>query len=368
MAEMTKKEMLEIVESNISKLENKEFNVYFFVLDTKGNPTSALEYIYQTALCLKNKGYKVGMIHNEKEFVGVGGWLGEEYANLPHYNVEKINVEISPCDFLFIPEIFANVMMQTKQLPCKRVVLVQNYRHITEFLPVSQTMKSLGISDIIATTDTQAKKFKEFFPEVRSHIVHPSIKSIFRDNQAPRKLVVNLICKDQSKKNEIMKSFYWKNPIYRFVSFRDLAGMPQDLFSDCLRENAITIWEDDETPFGYTLLEALRCGSLVLAKIPTHPTEWMLDDDGNLTQSVIWFEDNDDLPNILVSAVRSWTLDAIPEDAYTSQKAFNDKYSEKSQETEIDYVYVKGLFERRLNEFKEVKVDVENNVFKTKDE
>ena len=66
------------------------------------------------------------MIHNEKDFIGVGDWLGEEYANLPHANVEKENVSISASDFLFIPEIFANVMMQTKKLPCKRVILVQN--------------------------------------------------------------------------------------------------------------------------------------------------------------------------------------------------------------------------------------------------
>lgn len=165
-----------------------------------------------------------------------------------------------------------------------------------------------------------------------------------------------------------MKSFYWKNPPYKFVSFRDLVGMPQELFADCLRENAITIWEDDDTPFGYTLLEALRCGSLVLAKIPTHPSEWMLDENGGLTNSVIWFEDNDDLPNILASAVRSWTLDVIPEDAYEAQKNFDDKYSEEAQNTEIEYVYIKGFFERRLNEFKEVRSDVENNVIKTKEE
>lgn len=368
MAEMTKKEMLEIVEANISKIENKDFNVYFYVLDTKGNPSSALEYIYQTALCLKNMGYKVGLLHNEGEFVGVANWLGEEYANLPHYNVEKSNVEISPCDFLFIPEIFANVMMQTKKLPCKRVVIVQNYKHITEFLPVSQSMKTLGITDIIATTELQGKKFSEFFPEVRTHVVHPSIKKMFRNNDAPRKLVVNLICKDQSIKNQISKSFYWKNPIYRFVSFRDLIGMPQDVFTDCLRENAITIWEDDDTPFGYTLLEALRCGGLVLAKIPTHPSEWMLDENGNLTNSIIWFDDNEQIPQILSSVVRSWTLDVIPSEAYEKQKDFDNLYSEESQNAEIDYVYVKGLFERRLNEFKEVKADVENNVFKTKDE
>ena len=35
MAELTKNEMLRIVEENISRLKNKDFNLYFFVIDTK---------------------------------------------------------------------------------------------------------------------------------------------------------------------------------------------------------------------------------------------------------------------------------------------------------------------------------------------
>ena len=84
MAELTKNEMLRIVEENISRLKNKDFNLYFFVIDTKGNPTSTLEYIYQTAYVLKEKGYNVTLLHQDKEFVGVAEWLGTKYASLPH--------------------------------------------------------------------------------------------------------------------------------------------------------------------------------------------------------------------------------------------------------------------------------------------
>ena len=70
MAELTKQEMLRIVDENISRLKNKDFNLYFFVLDTKGNPTSSLEYIYQTALVLHKKGYNVSLLHQENDFVG----------------------------------------------------------------------------------------------------------------------------------------------------------------------------------------------------------------------------------------------------------------------------------------------------------
>lgn len=368
MAEMTKSEMLKIVNDSISRLENKEFKVFFFVLDTKGNPSGALEYIYQTALVLKNHGYNVAMLHQEKEFIGVGGWLGEEYERLPHYNIEKENVEITPSDFLFIPEIFANVMLQTKKLPCKRVIIVQNYDNICEFMPPAQTPLRLGITDAIVTTNEQVKKLEDYFPGLKCHVVSPSIKKMFRNNEEPRKLVVNVLSKDQTIFNQIVKPFYWKNPIYQWIAFRDLRGLPQETFCEALRESAITVWVDDDTKFGYNLLESLKCGNIVLAKTPKHPSDWMLDENGDLTESILWFDDIEDLPGILASVVRSWTLDSVPQEVYEKQASFNDLYSEEKQDNEIMDEYVYGIFDKRLKDFKEVLVDVENNMFKTKDE
>ena len=50
-------EMLRIVNENIAKLKNKDYTLYFFVLDTKGNPSPSLEYIYHTALVLHERGH-----------------------------------------------------------------------------------------------------------------------------------------------------------------------------------------------------------------------------------------------------------------------------------------------------------------------
>lgn len=350
--------MIKVAEENISRLENKEFGFYFFVLDTKGNPSSALEYIYQTALCLQNLGYNVTMIHNEKDFVGVGEWMGEEYANLKHANIEKENVNISASDFLFIPEIFANVMMQTIKLPCKRVIIVQNANNITEFMPVSQSFENLGITDAVVSTEMQGLKLDEWFGTLRTHVVNPSIRDFYNPGTEPRKLLVNIVAKDQSDVNRIVKPFYWKNPIYKFVSFRDLRGLSQESFAAALKEAAITIWVDDNTPFGYTLLEAIKCGGLVFAKVPNDPTEWMIGENG-IVDGPIWFETLDDLSEVLPSAIRSWTLDQIPQDAYK----FNDfvgKYTEENQKEQIKKVYIDEILGRRISDFKEVLNDLNN--------
>ena len=109
------------IEDEIAKIVNKENNIYFFVLDTKGNPSGSLEYIYKLAYTLYEANYHVGILYQEEEeFIGVKEWLGDKYASLPHYDLVKYEMSVSPSDILFIPEIFSNVMVQTKKLPCKR--------------------------------------------------------------------------------------------------------------------------------------------------------------------------------------------------------------------------------------------------------
>lgn len=358
---MTKKEMTKIVNENIERLKKNEFNVYFFVLDTKGNPNSSLEYIYKTAYVLKEAGYNVTMLHMEKEFIGVGEWMGLRYAELPHANIETDNVQVSASDFLFIPEIFANVMMQTKNLPCKRVILVQNYNYITEFMPVSQTLELLNIRDAIVTSEKQGSMITKYFPGLNTHVVPPSISCVFKKSDEPKRLVINIIAQEQSDVNMIVKPFYWMNPIYRWVSFSDLRGMSQDVFANALNTAAITIWMDDKTNFGYSLLEALRSGSLVLAKTPNNPPDWMLDEKGNFTEKIIWFDDINEIPLRLPSAVRSWTLDEVPEEIYKNQDEFSSLYSEEEQKNAILKVYVEEFFNKRLKEFEETKAFIKNN-------
>lgn len=369
MAELKKDEMIKIVEENIKKLDKKDFNVYFFVLDTKGNPSGSLEFIYDNAMTLFKMGYNVTMIHQEKDFVGVSEWLGSEYDELPHKNIETENVNIGPCDFLFIPEIFANVMGQTKTLPCKRVIIMQNYNHLCEFMPVGVTPFDMNINEVITTTETQKDIIEDYFPGIKTHVVPPKIKTIFRKSKSPKKLIINVISKTQSDVNRIVKPFYWKYPIYKWVSFRDLRGVSQSVFSEALRDAAITIWVDDKTNFGYSALEAMRCGSILLAKVPEKLTDWNIEDTDKgkkLTDACIWFDDIDSLPRMIASIVRTWTMDELPESVYNGLDTFNDVYTKEQQEEAIKKAYINGLFEKRKHEFEEVLTQLKNNGLNTK--
>lgn len=353
--------------NEISKIEKKENNVFFFVLDTKGNPSGSLEYIYKLAMIAKNEGFKVGMLYQtidkNDEFVGVEGWLGSEYAALPHYDISNNDVEITPSDILFIPEIFSNVMNQTKKLPCKRIAILQNYDYLIEQMPFSAQWGDFGILEAITNTEYNSKLIKDVFPYVKTNVITPYIDNIFGQTKEPKKMVVNIVASDQSDINRIVKPFYWKFPTFKWVSFRDLRGLPKEKFAESLREAAITIWVDDNTSFGYSALEALKSGSIVIAKVPNTPLKWMDEDNdenvGKLRNCCIWFDNLNDVQRVIASAVRSWITDNVPTTLTDEANKVKELYTYETTKNEFTS-YLNAVIDNRLKEMKQLVEVVKN--------
>lgn len=362
---MTEKDIkaIEKIEEEIKKIDNKENNIFFFVIDSKGNPTGSLSYVYDTAYVLYEKGYNVSLLHQEEEFVGVEEWLGEKYASLPHFNVNSGSVEISPSDLLIIPEIFSNIMSQTKDLPCKRIALLQNFNYITEFIPLGVQWGDYGIYDAISTSEIQANMIKDVFPYVKTRIVSPAVQNYFREGVEPKKLFINIVSKNQTDVNKIVKPFYWKFPSFKWVSFRDLRGLPKEAFADALREAAITVWIDDDTNFGYAPLEAMKSGNIVIGKIPSIIPEWMMNDDKtDLNDAGVWFSNYQEVHKIIASVVRAWISDEVPEDLFESMKKIDNKYSVEAQKEQIVNVYGEYINNRKAE------LEALANQIKSKDE
>lgn len=357
--------------NEISKIEKKENNVFFFVLDTKGNPSGSLEYIYKLAMIAKNEGFKVGMLYQtidkNDEFVGVEGWLGSEYASLPHYDISNNDVEITPSDILFIPEIFSNVMNQTKKLPCKRIAILQNYDYLIEQMPFSAQWGDFGILEAITNTEYNSKLIKDVFPYVKTNIIIPYIDNIFGQTKEPKKMVVNIVASDQSDINRIVKPFYWKFPTFKWVSFRDLRGLPKEKFAESLREAAITIWVDDNTSFGYSALEAIKSGSIVIAKVPNTTLKWMDEDNdenvGKLRNCCIWFDNLNDVQRVIASAVRSWITDNVPTTLTDEANKVKELYTYETTKNEFTS-YLNAVIDNRLKEMKQLVEVVKNKEVK----
>ena len=376
------KKALERIDEAISKLEINDFCFYFFVVDCKNVPNGSIQYIYQLAKTLNDKNYKVKMLYqleneydneeleelkrkekpidDRRVFTGVGDWLGEEYMQLEHLNISKQEWTVSPSDFLFIPEVFSSLMKQTYQYkaPCKRIVLLHNYDYITEFIPFSDEWGTYGIHDVIANTKAQGDLISSVFPYVNVKILKPYISNIFRKPIKPKKLIVNIISKKTEDVNKIMKQFYWKYPMYKFISFRDLRGYPKETFAEFLQESAITVWIDNETPFGYSAIEAIKTGNIVIGKVPEHMPEWMGDENG-LFNNGVWTYDLNTIPDILSRVLGSWMQDRIPETLCENMDNVDNLYTFEDYQNNVNEI-INGYINDRINELKEIKTVINN--------
>lgn len=341
------------LEGIISDLENKNSNVYFFVYDTKNSPNGELKYIYDIALSLFKQDFNVKMLHQEDDFVGASEWMGEMYDVLEHVDVRKANLAVTPTDYLFIPEVCTNVMGQVKALPCRKIMIYYNPSYLIDYMPVGVSLSDYNIHDAITTNSNLQTKLKSYFPNLTVRVVKPSIRKCFRDTDKPKKLIVNLLTPSSSEVNDIIKPFYWKYPVYKWVSFRDLKGVPQVMLSELLQEAAISVWVDDFTNNATTALEALKSGSLVIAKVPNNIPEWMMEDN-ELMEGIIWVDSYDMLHDVLVSVLRGWTRDDISDVYLNLGKKLVNVYSTESQEKDIEKNIVEGIFRDNINIFRQI--------------
>jgi hypothetical protein len=370
------KEIVQRIETEIGKLKDKSFKVLFYVPDAKNNATGYISYIYQMALTLQQLGYNVKMLYqldneytaeelkkldlenqpidDNRVFVGVTESLGEKYAALEHANIQNEELEVSPSDFLIIPEVYSSVMNQTKKLSCKRIVLTQNYNYLTDFIQVGVSWANFGITDTITSCLNQAELVNSVFPYVKTKVLTPYIPSYFYEGNEPKKLIVNIITKSQKDANKIIKPFYWKYPMYKWVSFRDLRSYPREMFADYLREGAITIWVDSDTQFGYAPLEAIKSGNIVIGKIPELIPEWMLSEDKTqLLDNGIWFNDINSVHKIIADVIRTWINDDIPSEITDAMKETAKKYSFDEYKVNLDNL-INSYINERVKEFEEV--------------
>lgn len=349
---MSDKKVISRIEAEIGKIDNKESKIFFFVIDTKGNPNGNLSYIYNLALILKNHNYDVNMLYQEEEeFIGVKDWMGEEYANLPHYDIANDDVEVSASDVLFIPEIFSNIMIQTKKLPCKRIAILQNFNFVLEQTPMVSQWGDLGIMEALTNSDTNGDLIKDVFPYVKTTTVDPFIDKVFGETKEPKKMIINILAKNQGDINKIIKPFYWKYPMYKWVSFRDLRGFPKEDYARMLREAAITIWIDEDTSFGYSALEAMKSGSIVIAKTTDNVYKWMEQDDKSLKDCCVWFDSYHSVHKIIASVVRACITDNVPSEIGNAAKETVKDYTIENTEKQL-IEYIEKVLENRKGEMK----------------
>lgn len=357
MKEKKKKLAVERIQDELSRIDKKENRVMFYVLDTKGYASGSLAYEYQLAKITKNAGYNVCMVYQTDEkdddFVGVEGWLGEEYASIPHYDIRKDEVDIRPSDVLFIPEIFAQVMNQTKKLPCKRIAIMQNFDYILSQTPYSAQWGDYGILEAISNTEENKALLQSVFPYVKTTVIDPYIDKMFGTTNKPRKCIVNVVSHNPDDVTRLVKPFYWKYPLMKWVTFADLRGMNKAKFAEALREGFLTIWMDQDASFGYSAIEAMKCGNVVFAMLPKNGKKWIFDKEGNLNTSCVWFDNINQMHDKIATVVRGFITDNIPDSIYDGQQEVVNMYPEENTVKQFTE-YLDGVMKERKKALQEL--------------
>ena len=349
-------QQIEKIQSAIQKLKNKDFGIYFFTMDSRGNPIASINTIYTWAKHLKDAGYKPVILHEKKEFTKPDRWMGStEYSELEHKAADSKDVNMFPHDFLIIPELFSNVMESTKTMPVKRIVLSQAYDNILEFIKPGESWLNYGISDCVTTCESQKKYIQYLFPAVNVDVVDISIPDYFTKGNKPKKPIFAIHTRDPRSSMKTIKSFFLRFPQYRWVSFRDLRGMKREDFAKGLQECCLAIWDDKQSGFGTFPLEAFKSETPLIATRPTLMPDWYDE------KTAIWVSDSIDLPDAIGKAFSAWLEDLLPEELLTAPSKYKEMYQPENEKESV-LAYFDKQVQKRIGEFESTIQEIEAQI------
>ena len=332
------------LEKSIENLKSKQSRIYLFVQDTKGNPKAAIRYIYDMGMALKKGGYNPIILHEKPDYAGVSEWLGEEYMTLPHNPIEGKNLEISPEDFIIIPEIFGFIMEQVKDLPCAKIVLCQAYDHMMETLQPGFGWGNYGFYKCITTSEFQKDYISTVMRNVSIDILPPVISDKFEKSKFPQKPIVAVHSRDQRKTLNFIKTFYLRFPQYRWITFRDLRGLSEDDFSTFLKDCFLSVWIDETSGYGTFPLESMKCGVPVIGKVPSLFPHWMNEDNG------LWLGEETKLCDFTADFIQNWLEDNIKPELYDKMdETVSTLTSKEDFETNINNLFSEYITSRETS-------------------
>jgi hypothetical protein len=351
-------EQLENLKNALDRLKGKDFGIYFYTIDTKGNPVASVANIYEQVKILNELGYKAYILHQQNDYklyedengMGIANWLGTEYANLPHISIESQQLQIGPSDFLIIPEAFAGLIKETQNFPCKRIVLLQAYEYVFEDLGLGESWGQFGINRAITVSQTQKDYIEGIFRNVKCDVLPVGIPEYFKPNEKPKKPIISIMARDKREILKLVKVFYQKYPHYKFITFRDMSGMAKETFAEQLRESFLSVWVDDLSGFGTYPIESMKSNTPVIGKIPRMVPEWMgvNDNNGNvqLKENGVWTSNINALPDIVATMVGLFLEGGIPENITSNMKETAKNYTMEELSKNISSVYENIVNER----------------------
>jgi len=351
-AEQAEKEQIEKIKVSLDKLVNKK-SKFLFVVPESQSPVASVYEMYFHATVVKNLGYEVVIMVEKGDYVAPA-WVEKELTDHPHMSMADPKLMVSPEDIMVIPEVYSNVMEQTKNLPCMRVGLLQSVDYMTSSLIPGTDWTAFGIQDVITTSQSLKEWLETFYGEGKYDIktYNIGIPEYFEKSEFPQKPVISVIGRNANEISKFVKLFFSKYPQYNWVTFDPMVTKskpPQPLrrvdFAKRLKENFAALWIDRIASFGTFPLECMKSGTIPICLKPDIMPEYMIerDEEGNPVKTVegagVWTENYYDLPVLVGEVLVKFLDDAITPELYDTMASVASKYNQADSEARLVEIY-----------------------------
>lgn len=363
-------EQLTKIKNSIEIINNKKSKFLFSVPQIE-TPSALIYEIYFHAHVIEKMGYEVNILTDDD--FSVPDYIEDELTNKTHKKMNKAKLSVGPHDVMVIPEIHTNVMEVTKDLPCKRIMLLQSIDYLFNALIPGSTPNDFGITEILTTSETLKDLINLYFDTQKFNIQYYDlgIPDYFNDDKRPKKPIVSIVGRNPNEISKFVKLFYTKYPQYRWITFDAMLSNskpPRPLirtdFAEKLKSNFAGVWIDRISSFGTFPLECIKGGVIPICLKPDITPDYLIDKeksiDGNFYAKEnlgIWTKDYYDLPLLLNDVLTRFLDDSIPNEIYETMKKESLNYTQENSSKQLEEIYG-GYLNERKNQLEEL---IKNN-------
>ncbi|MCK9416904.1 hypothetical protein M0Q97_09630 [Candidatus Dojkabacteria bacterium] len=366
-AEQAELEKIEKIKISLDKLVNKK-SKFLFVIPESQSPVASVYEMYFHASVVKNLGFEVVIMVEKGDYI-IPTWIEKELTDHKHISMSDPKLTVGPEDVMIIPEVYSNVMEQTKNLPCLRIGLLQSVDYMMSSLIPGTDWTSFGIQDVITTSQTLKEWLETFYGLGKFNIktYNIGIPEYFERTNIPQKPVISVIGRNANEISKFVKLFFSKYPQYSWITFDPMVTKskpPQPMrrvdFAKRLQGNFAAIWIDRIASFGTFPLECMKSGTIPICLKPDIMPEYMIERDENgvpikaIEGGGVWTENYYDLPVLAGDVLIKFLDDNISPELYDDMEKIALKYNQKDSEVKLIEIYTElinkriGLFENAL--------------------
>lgn len=356
--EQTELEQIEKIKVSLNNLINKK-SKFLFCVPESVNPVASVYEIYFHATVVKNMGYDVIMMVEKGDYV-VPTWIEKELTNHKHIAMSDPKLMVGPEDIMVVPEVYSNVMEQTKNLPCVKIGLLQSVDYMMNALIPGTDWSSFNYNDIITTSQTIKDWMNVFYGnKFNIKVYNIGIPEYFEKSKVPQKPIISIVGRNPNEISKFVKLFYAKYPQYNWVTFDPMVTKskpPQAMrrvdFAKRLQGNFAAVWIDRIASFGTFPLECMKCGVIPICVKPDIMPEYMIERDENgvpikaVDGGGVWTNNYYDLPVLTGEVLIKFLDDSIGQELYDTMDNIVAKYNQGESEKNLVEIYTEFINQR----------------------